>query len=96
MKNFAIALDSGTVEERNEITNLFDTKKWAYWHWIDDFWIVQVPDDFTPKKLDEIIASDTILNTRTRLIFEFQGKINYWGRNTEDAWKWLSVIGNAK
>ncbi len=95
MKNLAIGLNSGTVEERNDITNLFSANDWAYWHWIDDMWIVQVPDEYTPKKLYNLIRSDTILGEKRILIFEFKGKINYWGWNAKKAWEWLSVLGKA-
>lgn len=96
MKNIAITLNAGTPIQRNEITKLFSNKGWAYWHWMDDFWIVQVPDEFTPKSLHIIIEELSDIGKPTMLIFEFKGRINYWGRNKEEAWKWLSAIGKAE
>lgn len=96
MKNLAIALNAGTPIQRNEITTLFSVLGWAYWHWIDDFWIVQVPNEFTPKSLHAKIEELPSIGAPTMLIFEFNGQIGYWGRNKDEAWKWLSVIGKAQ
>lgn len=96
MKNIAISLNEGTPNKRNEITRLFSNKKWPYWHWIDDFWIVQVPDELTPKLLHQRIEKLPDIGTPTMLIFEFKGPIGYWGRSPIEAWNWLSVIGKAE
>ncbi len=95
MKNIAISLNAGLPNQRNEITNLFSNNDWAYWHWIDDFWIVQVPDEYTPQSLYEKLGKLPSLGSSTILVFEFQGSITYWGIAEEEAWKWLSVIGVA-
>lgn len=95
MKNLAIALNSGTPIQRNEITKFFMASSWAYWHWVDDFWIVQVPDEYTPKSLHIRIEQIPAVGIPTMLVFEFKGKIDYWGRNKKEAWDWLSVIGSA-
>ncbi|MEJ1379329.1 MAG: hypothetical protein RPU34_05890 [Candidatus Sedimenticola sp. (ex Thyasira tokunagai)] len=96
MNNFAIALNAGTPTQRNEITNYLSNQKWAYWHWIDDFWVVQVPNDYTPKTLHDKLEQETDIDTPTMLIFEFTGRVNFWGRNKDEAWKWLDHLGTAK
>lgn len=93
MKNIAIALDAGMPLERNEITKFITSKGWAYWHWVDDFWIVQVPNDYSPKLLHEMICTLPGIGMPTILLFEFNGAINYWGNTHKDAWEWLSNIG---
>ena len=93
MKNIAIALNSGTPAQRNEITNYLSDQNLAYWHWIDDFWIVQVSDDYTPKTLHVALEENAKIGTPTMLVFELSGNINYWGRSSDESWKWLSHIG---
>ena len=67
---------------------------WAYWHWIDDFWIVQVPYNYTARSLHEEIEKLPEIGEPTMLVFEFEGNISFWGRNEMDAWDWLNHIGN--
>ena len=93
MKNIAISLDAGTPEKRNAITNLFAVKSWPYWHWIDDFWIVQIPDELTPKSLLAFIEALPEVGPKTILLFEFPGPITYWGRAKTEAWNWLISLG---
>ncbi len=95
MKNIAVCLNVGSPPKRNAITSMFSDKKWAYWHWIDDFWIVQVPDEFTPRLLHTLIESLPEVGTATILLFEFKGSITYWGRAEEAAWDWLKHIGGS-
>jgi hypothetical protein len=95
MKNIAIALNAGTPVQRNEITKLFAAERWAYWHWVDDFWVVQVPDGYTVKTLHERIETLPNICKPTMLVFEFNGRIKYWGRNNKEAWDWLQHIGSA-
>ena len=95
MKNLVIGLNAGSPAQRNELTKLFSEKKWVYWHWIDDLWIVQVPNEYTPKTLHRKIEELPNIAEPTMLIFEFQGSITFWGRSKDDAWKWLNHIGNA-
>ncbi len=94
MKNIAIALDTGEPIQRNEITQLFSSKGWAFWHWIDDFWIVQVPDGYTVRSLYEKIEELPSVGSKTVLVFEFKGRIDYYGRTKTDSWEWLKNIGN--
>lgn len=96
MKNIAIALDKGTPSQRNEITKYFSSKSWAYWHWIDDFWIVQVPNEYTTHSLHIEIEKLSEIGTSTILVFELNGRTNFWGRNVEKAWEWLKHIGDAR
>lgn len=95
MKNLAIALNDGTPEKRNDLTRLLASNSWAYWHWVDDFWIVQVPDDYTAHSLHDLVKESSEVGTSTILVFEFKGEIQYWGRNKTEAWDWLKHIGNA-
>jgi hypothetical protein len=95
MKNIAVALNAGTVEQRNAMTNFFADSGWAYWHWIDDFWIVQVPDNFTTYLLHTAIEQIPVVGQATLLLFEFHGSIKFWGRANKDAWDWLNYIGQA-
>jgi hypothetical protein len=86
--------NAGTVEQRNAITNFFAASQWAYWHWIDDFWIVQVPDNYGPHSLHDRIVQLPVVGEATILLFEFHGRIRFWGRANKDAWDWLNHIGN--
>ncbi len=95
MKFIAIALNAGTAIQRNEITKYFSNKDWPYWHWIDDFWIVQVPNEYTPQTLHDRIEELPDVGTPTMLLFEFTGDIKYWGRSKDEAWDWLKHIGKA-
>jgi hypothetical protein len=95
MKNIAVVLNAGQPEQRNAITNFFSGSEWAYWHWIDDFWIVQVPDNYTPQKLHNQLELLPAVGTATILLFQFSGRITFWGRANKDAWNWLKHIGNA-
>ena len=90
MKNMIIALHAGYPVQRNEITGYLLKMQWAYWHWIDDFWIVQLPLTYTPRILFDELASS--LNHATRssiLIFDFVGPVTLWGNNSPDSWDWL-------
>jgi hypothetical protein len=95
-KNIAIALNAGTPEQRNAITSYFSSQKLAYWHWIDDFWIVQVDEDVTPKSLHITIEQLDEIGKPTVLMFEFKGRVKYFGRANKAAWDWLSHIGNVE
>ena len=95
MRNLIIGLDKGSPFKRNELTEFFSGKNWAYWHWMDDFWIVQVPDNYSPKVLHSELEESTEIGKPTMLVMEFQGKIKFWGRNDKEAWEWLDHIGNA-
>jgi hypothetical protein len=94
MKNLAVALHAGKAVQCNEITTFFADEGWAYWHWIDDFWIVQVPDSYTPHTLHTQIEQLPNSGSPVILVFEFQGRIKFWGKCDPDAWKWLNNIGN--
>jgi hypothetical protein len=96
VKNIAIALNAGYPEQRNAITKFFSEQKWAYWHWVDDFWIVQVPDFYTPKSLHDKLESVANLSASTMLVFHFQGNISFWGRGAKEAWDWLRHIGHTE
>lgn len=96
MTFLAIALNAGTPVQRNEITKFFSSKNWPYWHWIDDFWIVQVPREYTPKVLHDNLEKLPEVGEPTMLVFEFNGDIKYWGRNKNEAWDWLGHIGRAE
>jgi hypothetical protein len=96
MKNIAVSLNAGTPLQRNAITNFFAHATWAYWHWIDDFWIVQAPDAYTPKALYDQLCRLENVDTATILLFEFYGNIGFWGRADNAAWEWLNHIGTAK
>ena len=95
MKNLAIALNAGSPEIRNAITSGLSDKNWAYWHWMDDFWVVQVPDNYTPQLLHNLIEAQPEVGKPTMLVFHFSGKIKYWGRNKKEAWTWLDHIGTS-
>ena len=93
MKYFAVSLHAGTPTQRNSITNSFASKNLAYWHWIDDFWIVELQDHYTARKLHDELEAIQVVGTATMLVFEFDRNIKYWGRAKNEAWDWLSHIG---
>lgn len=97
-KNIALALNAGTPEYRNAITSYFSSEDLVFWHWIDDFWIVQVEGTVTPKSLHTSIENLKEIKEATKkptiLIFEFTGRIKYYGRASKEAWDWLKHIGD--
>lgn len=95
MKNVAIALNAGTPEQRNAITEFIAGRNLAYWHWVDDFWIVQLPNTESLRSFHDQLEVLPDVNKPTMLVFEFSGAISYWGRAPKDAWAWLSHIGGA-
>lgn len=95
MKHIALALNAGTPDQRNAITNYFSSQELPFWHWVDDFWIVQVADDVTPKSLHITIEKLENFKTPIILLFEFTGDIKFWGRANKAGWEWLSKIGKA-
>lgn len=96
MKLYAIALDSGTPEKRNVITSLIVANNWEYWHWFDDFWIVDPKNQFlSPKLIYQTLASNAELATANILVFDFDRGVKFWGLSNKDAWKWMGSIGTA-
>ncbi len=95
-KNIAVVLNAGAPEQRNAITSFFSLQKLVYWHWIDDFWIVQVEETVTPKSLYALIEALDEINTPTILVFEFKGRVKFYGRANPAAWDWLKHIGDVE
>ncbi len=96
MPLFGIAVTSSTTNEmRNELTSVFSSALPAYWHWIDDFWIVRCEAGVTAKSLHEWIEKRTDI-TATMLVIEIKDGFSYWGRSKNEAWDWLSTYGSAK
>ena len=95
IKNMAVALNGGTPEKRNAITNSFQGKGFAFWHWIDDFWIVQPDVSLTPKALAlELRALPEIGGFTHMLVFDLPDHLTYWGWANQEAWDWLTKAGS--
>lgn len=95
IKNLGVSLHGGNPDKRNLITNHFRDKGYVLWHWIDDFWIIQIPLSKTPKGVwDDLTLAG--LGTEIILIFELPGHITYYGYADPKAWEWLKPIATAK
>ena len=94
MKHIAIALHAGTPPLRNSLTEHLVAKKISFWHWIDDFWILEVESETTPKQFyKSLVEADALDPKSTVLLFELEGRLSYWGKADKAAWEWLSSIG---
>lgn len=87
-KKFVIVLNSGTPAEQNLLTQRLVSLQWAYFHYLEDVWLLAgVPDAQTAKTIYADAA--LILGEKTILVFEVQGECEHFGRANPKAWPWL-------
>ena len=78
-------------EESNAITQLFQDSPYGFWHWIENFWIVQGDNKHeTAEQLwDEISRRVPAFEPKTTLVMRIDNPVSYWGRADKKAWDWL-------
>jgi hypothetical protein len=100
MSKFMVALDVGTREQRNTITDLFQKKGWNVWHWMEDVWLLaEVPDEITSQAISEEIGSHSLFQKNAKFVvigITDSEKTTYWGRGSKEGWAWMTQFwGNA-
>lgn len=94
MSKFLVALDVGTRDQRNALTDLFQKRGWNVWHWMEDIWLLAaVPDEITPKAIAGEISAHLVFQTGAKFIIiriTDSGKITYWGRGSKEGWEWMA------
>lgn len=89
-QKYIIALDSGTADARDAITNHLLAKGWKVWHWIEDLWLVSgLPDDMTPRLLWEELNAMPSVEKVNGLVMRTDPDLTYWGKGKRDSWKWM-------
>src|SRR5512135_2853599 len=88
---FVIALDNGTPEQQDAITRFLDKRKFEFWHWIEDLWLLSnVPLGITPRNLWEELNALPELTGQDMVVMMFNSGIAHWGQLPQSAWHWLS------
>jgi hypothetical protein len=86
MKHF-ILLASGTTEQYNQVTQIFQGTNYGYWHWIDNVWLIRSPFD-----------GDTAAGFRNNIMNRIPGlhfiiletRPRDWARFSDNKWQeWL-------
>jgi hypothetical protein len=94
MNKFIVALDVGTRDQRNAVTEIFQKKGWKLWHWMEDLWLLaEVPDKVTSKDISEELDAHPLIGTnKIKIVIRVPGSAEstYWGRGSRDSWEWMS------
>src|SRR4030095_5462316 len=92
MRKFIVTLDVGTREQRNAITELFQSKNWQLWHWMEDVWLLsEVPDTVTSREIAEEMNSIPLVQYKRKLILRVpEGMSTYYGNNPKESWNWMA------
>lgn len=76
-KRFIIALDKSTKAQNKELVSYFKQKKFAYWHWISNLWLITTDnEEVTPTSLRT--AFREIMPNEYMMIFEVNNSGNKW------------------
>ncbi|HVT29151.1 MAG TPA: hypothetical protein VHE81_14140 [Lacipirellulaceae bacterium] len=90
MAKFIISCDSIQKPLADAVTRAIASAQYDYWHWIDDFWIVQTDKVHTAKFLWEFVTKSVpALSVTTMLVARIDSPQSYWGLAPNDAWTWL-------
>jgi hypothetical protein len=95
-KYMVIALNNGTAEQRQALSDFVDAKPWGYWHWFHDLWILPskgTPPGLTATALYEEIEKVPALKKATILVLGFDRPPEYFGKANKDGWKWMEEHG---
>ena len=78
MKHYIVAVDSGPADESNSVSEMLTDRGCAWWHWIDNFWIViDQKGVFTATSLRDAILE--ITHSRNLLVFEIKSRGSWAG-----------------
>lgn len=90
MSRFVVALNGGTVDQRNALTALFSGEKWELWHHFEDLWILaDVPADVTSRAISEKVMP--LIGGKAHLVIKIQdpAQITCWGVASKKGWEWM-------
>ena len=99
MARFVIATDKMPAVIADRLTTHFKGTGWGFWHWLDDFWVLDgVPDIYTAKKLyEELDGLSKLFGAQTCVVMRTDPPLSFWGAATKDCWPWMSKYwGEAK
>ena len=92
-REFVVAIQGGSADSRDKITQYVKGRGWGFWHWFDDVWLIAgVPEETTAKELYLHLSSlSKELETVSLLIFSMDKKESrsHWGRSNPDGWEWM-------
>lgn len=91
-KRFVVGIDTITEEQEKAFLEYLKTNSLAFWHWIDNFWlIVDRSEKFTAKKLRGEIKK--LIPSERLLVIEVKGRGRWsgFGPKTEkrNMFNWL-------
>lgn len=88
-RRFIVAVQHGTPQLRNLITERLKNSGMGYWHWMDSLWLVtRVAPGVTPKGFSEWLEQSPGISDLTYLVLDADSR-QYWGRNNPQSWNWL-------
>ena len=88
---FVIALDNGTPEQQDVITQFLKSKGYEFWHWIEDLWLLSnVPVGTTPRSLWQELNELPEIAGQNMIVLMMNSSIAHWGQLPQSAWLWLS------
>ena len=85
-RRFVIAVDGLTSEEQDKLRQFLATHG-AWWHWIDNFWLLSITSDDETISVRSIRDSIKEINKNTRaIVFEFPEDISWatFGKKNAD------------
>jgi hypothetical protein len=91
MKRFVVVIQGVTAAQADAITAAVrDSKKFNWWHWMDQTWLLLTNELYTPKTVAEWIQ------TRGGLVWPAQKILvldsdthDFWGSVQAEAWPWM-------
>ena len=90
---FIVVVENLSKAEADALTAYVDRQEhWAYWHWIEGFWLILRWDNPTAKEFWNAIAQAMpSLESKTMLVMRVDDPVTYWGRADKAAWDWLKI-----
>lgn len=89
-RKYVIIVQGASTDLKNTITKHLLKKKYGYWHWMEDAWLVpSVDSKVSAQELGEWLEKIPGFGTITYLVIEVGPKRTYWGRNIKPAWDWI-------
>ena len=93
MSKFIISAKEPVAGRKDIVSRFVDSKKWPYWHWFDDLWLLaEVPESHNAKSIyDELMSAYPDLEEMTVIVFEVKDDSpqSYWGKTHKDGWEWM-------
>lgn len=86
---FVIIFNNASKEQQDLITHRLQGTKYQFWHWMENVWLVTTDENVTAKSFAEWLEKFTGI-TRFYVVFRIDGPCPYWGRNIDEAWKWMA------